>query len=807
MIIRKVRLAPFGAVADKSYAFDRGLNILLGPNEAGKSTLINAIYAVLFIPAHVRKSSEDWKSFLQNCLPYPSGDTARVEIEFETIYSEIVSYRCAWGGAREEKMFLPDGSEINDPGEARRRLQDQLRFGAGTYKGILFARQEEINRTFERLKDNREALATVSDLLRSALHESGGVSLAELETKINQEYDHLMQNWDPDLDGPRGGRDINNPHKKNVGAILSAYYRREGLRRRLRDTQALEAKITVLTKELAEKKKELDSASGRLTEMEALEEDARQRASLEPKLDSIREKEAGLKGVISEWPRTEEKVEGLAREIKEGKHRQEALQEELEAAEKIIETRRKRELLQQAGPLQEEIKNKEAERQKLPPVGKDELKFLEQKHRERERLKELAEAMKIKASFRAKRPLELTVTSGLEESRKVEVARELFLEGSGRLIIEGEEWAINIQAGDEDVEDLIEQAEKAARDFNEKLEELSLDDLEQARETAARREELEKKIEANRLKLESSLGRFTIEELEKAVEETGTEINVRDPEQVKADIEEVRFTLNSSNYRQEQEQEKLQKWEEKYGSHDQALDELAGLRQQAVEIKKKLEGLAPLPAEFTSADQFIDSLKRMRSQNQQIKERIFDLKAELAELKSRMPEESTEELQVGFEQADEHLAKLKLQGRAIAQVKEEFYDLKAELDSDTYAPLKDAFARYLSLATNYRYHLGDLEGALPLSVTAAEGKTLPVHLLSAGTASGAALSLRLAMAEYLLQEAGGFLIMDDPLVNLDPDRKQSAARAVQDFAQAKQTLIATCDPQTAELFQGKLVSV
>ncbi len=806
MIIRKVRLAPFGAVADKTYAFDAGLNILLGPNEAGKSTLINAIYAVLFIPANIRKSSEDWKSFLQNCLPYPSGDTARVEIEFETVSGELVSYRCAWGGAREEKMFLPDGSEINDPGEARRRLQDQLRFGAGTYKGILFARQEEINRTFERLKENREALVTVSDLLRAALHESGGVSLDELETKINQEYDRLLQNWDPDLDAPRGGRDINNPHKKNIGAILSAYYRREGLRRRLRDTQALEDKITAFNLELAEKKQELESASSRLEKMEALEEDARQRSSLEPKLDSIREKEAGLKGVISEWPRAEEKIEGLAREIGEGQRRLETLQEELEAAEKIIETRRKRELLQQAGPLREEINSSEKERQKLPPIGKDELKYLEQKHRERARLKELAEAMKIKASFRARRPLELTVTSGLEEGRKVEVEGELFLEGAGRLILEGEDWAINIQAGDENVEDLMERAEKAGRDFNDKLDKLSLDGLDQARETAARREDLEKKIEANRIKLESCLGQFTLEELEKAIEEAGPEVNVRDPEQIKADIEEVRFSLNSSNYRQEQEQEKLQKWEEKYGSHDQALDELAGLRQQALEIKKKLEVLAPLPEEYESADQFIASLKRMRDLDGEIKERIFDLKSELAEMQSRMPEESTEELRAGYELADDQLEKLKRQGRAIMKVREEFYDLKAELDIDTFAPLKDLFARYLSLATNNRYNLAELEGALPASITAAGGKTLPVNLLSAGTVSGAALALRLAMAEYLLQGAGGFLIMDDPLVNLDPERKKSAARAVEEFSREKQTLVATCEPVTADLLGGRIVS-
>ena len=807
MILKKVRLAPFGAVADKTYTFEQGLNVLLGPNEAGKSTLINAIYAALFIPSSVGRSSKAWKNLLQNYLPYPDGDTVRVEIEAEAPSGDLFFYSCAWGGAREERMVLAGGNEINKPEEARKRLQEQLRFGAGTYKEVLFARQEEINQTFERLKENREALGTVSDLLRSALHESGGISLEELETKINEECDRLMHNWDPDLDGPRGGRDINNPHKKNVGAILGAYYRREKLRRKLKDTLALEDKITALNKELADKKQEQESTERQLKEMETLEEDARLRSGLEPKLEAIQEKEAGLRGLISEWPRVDERVKGLERDIEDSNRRLEALRNELKEAEVVIEVRRKRDLLQQARPLEEIIRGNEAELQKLPPVCKDELNFLEQKHRERERLKELAEAMKIRASIRANRSLELTVTSGLAEAQKVEVDRDVSLEGAGRLILESKDWTLNIQAGEEDVEELITQAEKAGKDFAEKLREFSLDGLEQARETAGRREELEKKIQESKIKLESCLGQFSLEDLERAVEEAGPDKNVRDPRQIKADIDELRFSLDSSAYKLEQEKEKLQKWADKHGSYDRALDELAGLRRQSDEIKQKLDELAPLPEEFGSADQFIAFLKEMRRKNQEIKDRILDLRSELAELQSSMPEESTEELQAAYELAEEELEKLKRQGRACMAVRKEFYNLKEELDIDTYTPLKEAFVKYLALATNNRYSVAELEGALPERITSSEGKSLPVNLLSAGTTSGAALALRLAMAEYLLRESGGFLIMDDPLVNLDPERKHSAAKALQEFGWKKQALIATCDPGTADFLRGRIVTV
>jgi len=43
---------PHSAVlAIAAIALNRGLNVVLGPNEAGKSTLVNALFAALFFAA------------------------------------------------------------------------------------------------------------------------------------------------------------------------------------------------------------------------------------------------------------------------------------------------------------------------------------------------------------------------------------------------------------------------------------------------------------------------------------------------------------------------------------------------------------------------------------------------------------------------------------------------------------------------------------------------------------------------------------------------------------------------------------
>jgi DNA repair protein SbcC/Rad50 len=41
MILREIKLNPFAGMNNKSVPFNQGLNLILGPNEAGKSTIFH----------------------------------------------------------------------------------------------------------------------------------------------------------------------------------------------------------------------------------------------------------------------------------------------------------------------------------------------------------------------------------------------------------------------------------------------------------------------------------------------------------------------------------------------------------------------------------------------------------------------------------------------------------------------------------------------------------------------------------------------------------------------------------------------
>ena len=60
MKLLSLRLHPFGGTADRTIILHDGLNVLEGANEFGKSTMVEALWHVLFTPTEVagRKRSE-----------------------------------------------------------------------------------------------------------------------------------------------------------------------------------------------------------------------------------------------------------------------------------------------------------------------------------------------------------------------------------------------------------------------------------------------------------------------------------------------------------------------------------------------------------------------------------------------------------------------------------------------------------------------------------------------------------------------------------------------------------------------------
>ena len=79
--------------------------------------------------------------------------------------------------------------------------------------------------------------------------------------------------------------------------------------------------------------------------------------------------------------------------------------------------------------------------------------------------------------------------------------------------------------------------------------------------------------------------------------------------------------------------------------------------------------------------------------------------------------------------------------------------------------------------------------------------SLPVSFLSKGTKDILALSIRLAAAEVYLENNSGFLMMDDPLVDMDSTRREASITVLKEFSKSHQTIVFTCYDTHATLLE------
>jgi hypothetical protein len=123
--------------------------------------------------------------------------------------------------------------------------------------------------------------------------------------------------------------------------------------------------------------------------------------------------------------------------------------------------------------------------------------------------------------------------------------------------------------------------------------------------------------------------------------------------------------------------------------------------------------------------------------------------------------------------------------------------------------LQEASA-YLERLTQGRYQrVWTPLGEHTLRVDDAEGRSLPVEILSRGTREQLFLSLRMALAAgYARRGAALPLVLDDVLVNFDADRASAAAAVLRDFAAAgHQLLVFTCHQHISNIFASLGVPV
>ncbi|MFP4370890.1 MAG: AAA family ATPase [Halanaerobium sp.] len=809
MKIKSFAAEIFAGINNRSYQFKDGLNILLGDNEAGKSTVINAIYASLFISPQIKLNTTEGKAFKERFFPYPDGDFAEAELEFTINDSEYKFYK-KWSNSNYDGYLeLEDGRRIENPKKIAEYKKEILPYGKSTYNNIVFSSQQDIKSTLKRInaEENPELIDTINSFLRRAVMELDGISIDQFRNKIESELEELTKKWNLEADAvSNSDRGINNPYKVGTGEIYDSYIAKENLRQKLKETKTNEKKYETLNSEIKELKKEEAELVKKIKQLSEIEAEINQRAAVELETENIGEKINKISKTAQKWP-------GLKTELKELLAKKNRLEKDLEKLEAEKERSKKLQRKSELKERVEKIKTAENKLQKLQgleseiQVDQAQVEKLEEYKNKIAEAKASLKAARLKAKINFSDSKNIKVLTGVEGEKNISEGE--IIEADGYLRIKTDQIDIEIESAEIDFSSLKEEFKLSQKKFEELKTEVQVDSLAEARKKLRELNEVKREIKDQKDKISELLAAEKLEELETKLADLEQTKPAREIELLDKKIENLKAEISKLNTEIKIRENKIEEWQEEYQSLAELKSLLEKNRDRKKVLKKKLKELASLPAEYSSSTDFIDDLKLKREKREKLNQKLRHKLAEHKELENLLPQASTKEMEAELEELNNKFKKLKKKAKNLLKIKNVFERKLEEMDENSFKPLVNSFSRNLQILTAGKYEAGIIESDFSVKLKSKQKKELPgnLELLSYGTYDAAALALRFAIFDNLFQDDGGFIILDDCLVNFDPERRKNAVKLIKEYQKKYQIIYTTCDPERAAEFEAKIINI
>ncbi len=804
MILARVRVHPFGCFADREVTLTPGLNVVLGPNEAGKSTLFQAVKTA-FIRA--RLSKPKFQQFIARYVPMGGGDTVRVELEL-VLSEERWLLRRRWGVSPSSELLMPGGGSLADEDAISARLESILPARQGTLWKVLMTGQSELAETLESLrKDPDGPLADLADILRRAVLQTGGVSVERFMARLKEKRDEAFSRWDAASGGPEKGRGIENRWEKGRGTILVAYYAWQEARARWESARAYESGLDEVNARLRAAAAALADRESFVKAHAAAARDARERRTLEAELGKNGAEANAMRSASVEWPVLAARVRELEEAAAAADRARIPLEAERDKARRAEEGRDLR--LRHARVQKRAAQAREAA-EKLAVMPRLEKKALEELRRASAEVEKLAaglEAGKLSVTVAGRSGVELVIQEDFapESRRKIGAGEVVRLRAGSRLRIVHPDMEIEVRSGEADADTRMERAAAARRAWEEKLARLGVADLAEAEERNRAYEQRLSEEAAARKNLEDELAGDTLAGLEASVAALGPEEQTRAVADIAAELATLDAQAKARVSELAEARRRIQEWASLYGTPEKLMDGLVEAKSRETGLRKRMDGLAALPSGFDDAQAFLSAFEKADRDHADLRVKVEKIEGERGRLEEHEPDQSSEELRVLARDAEEAFQTALRQGQALERIAAACADILGQSESGLYDGIRERLEKILGAMTRGRHGRVRMEGSLPAALIEEKGAAVAWDMLSAGTKDSLALALRLAMAEYFIADADGFLMMDDPLVDMDPERQEAAAQALKSFAAKRQLVVFTCHPSAAGLLGGNLI--
>ena len=813
MRIDSLRLKPFAGIIERKVDFSSGLNIIFGPNEAGKSTLLNALEAVLFIPVSLTKSKHE--KLIKNYLPANGGNVIRVYLDFQ-VAGKVFRLEKEWKETGKGGVCIfksNGGSEYAGDEKVSELIKQYLPAEEGTIRNVLLTWQSSLDRTKDIFDGNgRNVRSDLGNILRSSIMETDGISIDQLKGKLELEYKQYFNHWDPEREEPENRRGINNPYTKEVGIILKAYYDKEKKKRDYELASQIEEELDRLNDEIRAIEEKNTKIQTELEKYEPLRSKIITRQQIESDLISISNQVENIMITSDDWAIQENWLSNNANsEIKKLEERIKKLQEDRDEVRTYIKNKALRKRFEKLKKLSDNLKKANEQLSQISPINREDINSLQEKNQQIKEVEKVIAASKLRLSFNAKIPYDFITkdANGQKEEHSIKKNQSFVKIFQGKLSIEHQDWSLEVQAGEGEIDSLIDQKEKIAKEFSEELDKLGVTSLTEAQSENKKYEQYQTEVNFARKAYQEELGDDDYKELENQIESPGEEKRPQslDTDEIASNIANAIRDLKEVESKKEEYEKNIKQWQEEYGTKKKLMVKIGEKQFQLEKAQERLKDLPELPVEFADYKGFFDYLDSLNVEKEQYREDIYDLREKKNEKGQEKPDFSSEELLTIVHEAEQNYQRVCLEGEAIALIISKTNEILESIGKNPYKDFQSRFKDYFLNMCDNSFAEIEMADDYPNKLIKPDGSELSYDLLSFGTKDTFSLALRLTMAEYFLKDKEGFLILDDPLVDMDLERQKLSARQINEFAKTKQVIFLTCHEHTARLLQGKCIKL
>ncbi|MBN2358055.1 MAG: AAA family ATPase [Deltaproteobacteria bacterium] len=807
MKVHQIRLCPFAGLANTTVKFGPALTVVSGPNEAGKSTILHALESVLFVRTDLTPARA--QQFAEPFMPAGGGDTVLVEVEFS---HEAKHYKLCrqWGASPSARLELPDGSVVSGEDQITERLADLLVATPGTFRSVLMARQAGLAHTLERLEEGEggQTVRDLSNLLTEAVQETDGVAVDDFIGELDSQLKKYFSRWDKKHGAPEGGRGVENRWRREPGDVLCAWYEKEEVKRDRDNAIAIEKQIDELNGRIAGAARLHAELEQYLAANRDAVDSVAARRALDAQETALSLQKAKYAQANTDWPVLVRDLEQLDAQKAQLVALVDELKAEHEAATVFEGKKGLVAQLARATVRKQELIAAEGKLRATPALTSEQLKQIAATASQVRELQTRLSAGRLKARLTAKEALATELQIGVEKpvEKKIATGTTIDIEAAGAFKLDSSKWSLEVQSGSVDFESIAAELASTSSRLANLLQGGQASDEEDARRRSAAYEEACRAVATAKKILDDELAGQTFEELQAKAGGNAAPATTRPLADVRADLVKAQGDLDVNSKEAMAKRGRLTELEKTYGDKDKLFDKVVETVAAHKDLDKERAQLAPLPAGIGDLDAYVDEYRKKEKASKSCGDELKRLEIEKAGIV--VPDDSAEELDVRYRELQEVFESVLRRANAIERIRTVADEVQKESGAaDRSTELKASLEHYISRLTEERYRRIEMSDTLPSGFVRNDGAILGASLLSTGTRDVLGLALRLTMGSYFLDDDDGFLVMDDPLVDLDPARRAAASEVLNEYAKEHQVIVFTCQPTHAEVLGGTTVEL